>query len=231
VRCGRIAPFKTAEHMAELVQRFGWAPSRRGGSAPPPQSELSQWRLFDSPAPIGNHLRGGRARSPRPEPEPAPPEPLARADGYWGEIYPDDIAFHGGRGGGGVLYYRSSVIWQSEDSKSIPFLSSPAQKVSTSKERSGCAVGYENDVRLSDDKKWLERLGDYKFATKRHMPNSPASMARQPGMRRSVLELIRNPEPVLIKAPATRAKEEAEAQLGVLQAQVANLEAKLRDNR
>ena len=106
--------------MVELVQRFGWAPSRRGGSAPPPQSELSQWRLFDSPAPIGNHLRGGRARSPRPEPEPAPPEPLARADGYWGEIYPDDIAFHGGRGGGGVLYYRSSVIWQSEDSKSNP---------------------------------------------------------------------------------------------------------------
>ena len=92
-------------------------------------------------------------------------------------------------------------------------------------------MGYENDVRLSDDKKWLERLGDYKFATKRHMPNSPASMARHPGMRRSVLELIRNPEPVLIKAPATRAKEEAEAQLGVLQAQVANLEAKLRDNR
>ena len=31
----------------------------------------------------------------------------------------------------------------------------------------------------------LERLGDYKFPPKRHMPNSPASMARHPGMRRS----------------------------------------------
>lgn len=44
------APFKQAEFLVELAQRFGWYPSRKGGSEAPPQDELLEWALFSEPA-------------------------------------------------------------------------------------------------------------------------------------------------------------------------------------
>lgn len=41
------APFKQAEFLAELARRFGWYPSRAGGSEAPPLDELNDWSLFD----------------------------------------------------------------------------------------------------------------------------------------------------------------------------------------
>lgn len=41
-----LAPFKYAEFLAEMAQRFGWHPSRRWGSEPPPEDEIREWGLF-----------------------------------------------------------------------------------------------------------------------------------------------------------------------------------------
>lgn len=41
-----LAPFKYAEFLAETAQRFGWHPSRRWGSEPPPEDEIRDWGLF-----------------------------------------------------------------------------------------------------------------------------------------------------------------------------------------
>lgn len=44
-----LAPFKYAEFLAELAQRFGWYPSRVWGSEPPPKEEVPAWQLFANP--------------------------------------------------------------------------------------------------------------------------------------------------------------------------------------
>lgn len=41
-----LAPFKIAEFLAETASRFGWYPSRRWGSEPPPEDEIREWGLF-----------------------------------------------------------------------------------------------------------------------------------------------------------------------------------------
>ena len=41
-----LAPFKYAEFLAETARRFGWHPSRRWGSEPPPEDEIRDWGLF-----------------------------------------------------------------------------------------------------------------------------------------------------------------------------------------
>lgn len=41
-----LAPFKYAEFLAEAANRFGWHPSRRWGSEPPPEAEIREWGLF-----------------------------------------------------------------------------------------------------------------------------------------------------------------------------------------
>ena len=41
-----LAPFKYAEFLAETANRFGWYPSRRWGSEPPPEDEIRDWGLF-----------------------------------------------------------------------------------------------------------------------------------------------------------------------------------------
>ncbi len=41
-----LAPFKYAEFLAETAHRFGWYPSRRWGSEPPPEDEIQAWGLF-----------------------------------------------------------------------------------------------------------------------------------------------------------------------------------------
>ncbi|MCY4061866.1 MAG: aspartate/glutamate racemase family protein [Chloroflexi bacterium] len=41
-----LAPFKFAEFLAETASRFGWYPSRRWGSEPPPEDEIREWGLF-----------------------------------------------------------------------------------------------------------------------------------------------------------------------------------------
>lgn len=53
-----LAPFKYAEFLAELAERFGWYPSRMWGSEAPPAEEVAAWGLFDTPAPIGVRLSG-----------------------------------------------------------------------------------------------------------------------------------------------------------------------------
>jgi allantoin racemase len=52
------APFKYAEFLAQLAERFGWYPSRAWGSEAPPQEELEAWGLFDQSAPFGTRLSG-----------------------------------------------------------------------------------------------------------------------------------------------------------------------------
>ncbi len=52
------APFKYAEFLADLAQRFGWHPSRKWGSEAPPKEEIEAWGLFRDPAPIGTRLPG-----------------------------------------------------------------------------------------------------------------------------------------------------------------------------
>lgn len=54
------APFKYAEFLADLAGRFGWHPSRAGGSESPPRHELEAWGLFDRPAPVGTRLPGNK---------------------------------------------------------------------------------------------------------------------------------------------------------------------------
>ncbi|MEM7032506.1 MAG: aspartate/glutamate racemase family protein, partial [Chloroflexota bacterium] len=41
-----LAPFKYAEFLADTAHRFGWYPSRVGGSKAPPDDEVDTWRLF-----------------------------------------------------------------------------------------------------------------------------------------------------------------------------------------
>ena len=41
-----LAPLKYAEFLAESAQRFGWYPSRKWGSEPPPKDEIEAWGLF-----------------------------------------------------------------------------------------------------------------------------------------------------------------------------------------
>ena len=41
-----LAPFKYAEFLADLGQRFGWYPSRMWGSQAPPEQEVAEWGLF-----------------------------------------------------------------------------------------------------------------------------------------------------------------------------------------
>jgi allantoin racemase len=41
-----LAPFKYAEFLADLAQRYGWFPSRMWGSEAPPEEEVSAWGLF-----------------------------------------------------------------------------------------------------------------------------------------------------------------------------------------
>ena len=41
-----LAPFKYAEFLADLAQRFGWYPSRIWGSEAPPEEELAAWGLL-----------------------------------------------------------------------------------------------------------------------------------------------------------------------------------------
>ena len=50
-----LAPFKYAEFLAETAHRFGWYPSRRWGSEPPPEDEIREWGLFQ-----GRKCDGGR---------------------------------------------------------------------------------------------------------------------------------------------------------------------------
>lgn len=50
------SPFKYAELLAEMAQRFGWYPSRVWGGEAPPKEELEAWGLFDKPAPAGSQL-------------------------------------------------------------------------------------------------------------------------------------------------------------------------------
>lgn len=52
------SPFKYAEFLAELANRFAWYPSRMWGSEAPPQHELDEWMLFDEPAPVGRSFFG-----------------------------------------------------------------------------------------------------------------------------------------------------------------------------
>jgi allantoin racemase len=51
-----LAPFKYAEFLADLAQRFGWCPSRMWGSEAPSQAEITAWNIFGEPAPVGTRL-------------------------------------------------------------------------------------------------------------------------------------------------------------------------------
>ena len=53
------APFKYAEFLADVAERFGWYPSRAWGSEAPPREELEAWGLFDRPVPVGTRVSGG----------------------------------------------------------------------------------------------------------------------------------------------------------------------------
>ncbi len=41
-----LSPFKYAEFLVDLANRFGWRPSRMWGSEAPPEAELTTWNLF-----------------------------------------------------------------------------------------------------------------------------------------------------------------------------------------
>jgi allantoin racemase len=51
-----LSPFKLAESLGESAVKFGWRPSRKGGSEPPPEEEASLWGLAGEP-PVGALLR------------------------------------------------------------------------------------------------------------------------------------------------------------------------------
>jgi len=51
------APFKMAEFLADTAERFGWYPSRHGGSEAPPTDEVSEWSLFAGDLPIGTYFK------------------------------------------------------------------------------------------------------------------------------------------------------------------------------
>jgi len=40
-----LAPFKHAEMLVDLRNRFGWQPSKAGGYETPPIAEIKEWRL------------------------------------------------------------------------------------------------------------------------------------------------------------------------------------------
>ena len=46
-----------------MAERFGWYPSRRWGSEPPPEEEIRAWGLFNPPpqsqCPLGPPPHGG----------------------------------------------------------------------------------------------------------------------------------------------------------------------------
>ncbi|OGN71748.1 MAG: hydantoin racemase [Chloroflexi bacterium GWB2_49_20] len=43
-----LAPFKYAEFLVDLANRFGWWPSRMWGSEAPPEAEITAWNLMNS---------------------------------------------------------------------------------------------------------------------------------------------------------------------------------------
>jgi allantoin racemase len=47
-----VAPFKQAEHLAQLKRQFAWAPSRVGSCEPPPEEELARFGLFRAAPPM-----------------------------------------------------------------------------------------------------------------------------------------------------------------------------------
>ena len=49
-----FAAFKDCELAAGLKSAYGWAPSRVGSCAPPSETDLDRFRLFDRAPPIGN---------------------------------------------------------------------------------------------------------------------------------------------------------------------------------
>lgn len=49
-------PFKLAEHLAGLKQRFGWVPSRVHGCEAPPAHEVDRFGLFQQPPKVGNRI-------------------------------------------------------------------------------------------------------------------------------------------------------------------------------
>ncbi len=53
------AALKYAEMLADSANRFGWYPSRKGGSEAPPESEIKEWGLFEEQIPIGIELTIG----------------------------------------------------------------------------------------------------------------------------------------------------------------------------
>ncbi len=56
------AAFKYAEFLADCARRVHWYPSRRWGSEAPPEAEIAEWGLFDSPVPIGGRATPGPKR-------------------------------------------------------------------------------------------------------------------------------------------------------------------------
>jgi allantoin racemase len=53
------AALKYAEMLADSASRFGWYPSRKGGSEAPPENEIKDWGLFEEELPIGIELTIG----------------------------------------------------------------------------------------------------------------------------------------------------------------------------
>jgi len=49
-------PFKLAEHLAGLKQRFGWTPSRMHGCEAPPSHEVERFGLFKDAPVVGNRI-------------------------------------------------------------------------------------------------------------------------------------------------------------------------------
>ena len=54
-----VASLKMAEHFAEMKRAFKWTPSRIGSCAPPPESDLKAFGVFDTSVPIGNSVSVG----------------------------------------------------------------------------------------------------------------------------------------------------------------------------
>lgn len=50
------AAYKTAEHLADIKNRFGWTPSRKWSCAPPPEESIAEFGLFQGDPPIGNRI-------------------------------------------------------------------------------------------------------------------------------------------------------------------------------
>jgi len=57
-----LAPFKLVELLTETAEKFGWYPSRKGGSESPPLEETDAWGLFKGDPPIGNFLHDEEGR-------------------------------------------------------------------------------------------------------------------------------------------------------------------------